>query len=131
MEYTAVTYEVSDRIATITLNRPERMNSFSTELLAEWADAIKQATEDDEVRVLLVTGAGRAFCAGADLKPRQAVMTAYLWQRRMPANVEIRSDTQCIESHRLFNTVTNHILQFSTGRPWAQEWIWLPWQTFG
>ena len=68
MEYTAVTYEVSDRIATITLNRPERMNSFSTELLAEWADAIKQATEDDEVRVLLVTGAGRAFCAGADLK---------------------------------------------------------------
>ena len=40
MEYTAVTYEVSDRIATITLNRPERMNSFSTELLAEWADAI-------------------------------------------------------------------------------------------
>ena len=68
MEYTAVTYEVSDRIATISLNRPERMNSFSTELLAEWADAIKQATEDDEVRVLLVTGAGRAFCAGADLK---------------------------------------------------------------
>jgi enoyl-CoA hydratase/carnithine racemase len=67
-DFTAVTYNVSDQIATITLNRPERMNSFSSELLSEWADAIRQATDDDDVRVVIVTGAGRAFCAGADLK---------------------------------------------------------------
>ena len=67
-DYTAVTYDVSEQIATITLNRPERMNSFSTELLSEWADAIRLATDDDDVRVVIVTGAGRAFCAGADLK---------------------------------------------------------------
>ena len=62
-DYTAVTYDVSEQIATITLNRPERMNSFSTELLSEWADSIRRATDDDGVRVVIVTGAGRAFCA--------------------------------------------------------------------
>ncbi len=65
-----VLYSVEDRIATITLNRPERMNSFAPGLLSGWADAIVRAAEDDEVRVVLVTGAGRAFCAGADLKAR-------------------------------------------------------------
>lgn len=61
-------YQVEDRIATITLNRPERMNTFSPGLLAAWEDGIRRASEDDEVRVVVVTGAGRAFCAGADLK---------------------------------------------------------------
>ena len=70
MEYEDIAYEVRDQIATITLNRPERMNSFSDALLGNWADAIGQAAQDDDVRVLVVTGAGRAFCAGADLKAR-------------------------------------------------------------
>lgn len=68
MDYEAIIYDVQDRIATITLNRPERMNSFSQALLSEWADAIQRASEDDGVRVVIVTGAGRAFCAGADLR---------------------------------------------------------------
>lgn len=66
--YEAILYDVQDRIATITLNRPERMNSFSEALLLEWADAIRRSAEDDGVRVVVVTGAGRAFCAGADLR---------------------------------------------------------------
>ena len=70
MEYQDISFEVRDRIATITLNRPERMNSFSPALLENWADAIGRAAEDDDVRVVVVTGAGRAFCAGADLKAR-------------------------------------------------------------
>ena len=70
MDYEDITYGVRDRIATITLNRPERMNSFSDALLANWADAIGRAARDDEVRVVVVTGAGRAFCAGADVKAR-------------------------------------------------------------
>ena len=61
-------YTVDDHIATITLNRPESMNAFSPGLLAGWTDAIDRAAEDDDVRVVVVTGAGRAFCAGADLK---------------------------------------------------------------
>lgn len=68
MDYEAILYDVQDRVATITLNRPERMNSFSDALLSEWADAIRRAAEDEGVRAVIVTGAGRAFCAGADLR---------------------------------------------------------------
>lgn len=67
-EYEAILYDVSDRIATITLNRPERMNSFSDALLHDWESAIRRAAEDDGVRAVIITGAGRAFCAGADLR---------------------------------------------------------------
>ena len=70
MEYQDITYEVHDSIATITLNRPERMNSFSPQLLTSWSAAITRAAEDEDVRVVVVTGAGRAFCAGADVKAR-------------------------------------------------------------
>ena len=65
-----VLYEVKGRVAVITLNRPERMNSFSDGLLTGWAEAIHSAARDDEVRAVVVTGNGRAFCAGADLKVR-------------------------------------------------------------
>lgn len=68
MDYQAILFEVSDRVATITLNRPERMNSFSNEMLGEWADALRRSAEDEEIRAVVVTGAGRAFCAGADLQ---------------------------------------------------------------
>ena len=78
-----VLYSVEDRIATITLNRPERMNSFSAGLLAGWSDGIKRAIADDEVRVVVVTGNGRAFCAGADLKARDDDDTV-LQQDRTP-----------------------------------------------
>jgi len=68
MGYEAILFDVSDGVATITLNRPERMNAFSQPLLTEWTDAIVRCQDDDDVRVVLITGAGRAFCAGADLK---------------------------------------------------------------
>ena len=68
MSYQSIMYDVEDRIGTITLNRPERMNTFGDTLLADWADALRGAQDDPDVRVVVVTGAGRAFCAGADLK---------------------------------------------------------------
>ena len=67
MEYTQIKYEVSDAILTITLNRPEKLNAVSPKMAAELKDAIDRADEDDDVRVVIVTGEGRAFCAGADL----------------------------------------------------------------
>ena len=70
MPFEEILYDVGDHIATITLNCPERMNSFSDTLLGEWARAIEQAAEDNEVRVVIITGSGRAFCAGANLKAR-------------------------------------------------------------
>ena len=67
MAYKTIRYEVADRILTITLSRPEKLNAFTAEMMAELIDAFDSADADDEVRVIVVTGEGRAFCAGADL----------------------------------------------------------------
>jgi len=67
MEYTQIAYEVDDRVATITLDRPDRMNAFTPTMMKELIDAFDRVDADDEVRAVIVTGRGRAFCAGADL----------------------------------------------------------------
>ncbi len=64
---TDLTYEVADQIATITLNRPEKFNAFTLEMVDEWADRLAEAQADPEVRVIVVTGAGKGFCSGIDL----------------------------------------------------------------
>lgn len=63
----ALEYAVSEHIATITLNRPERMNTISREMLDELCVMLTRANEDADVRVIVLTGTGRAFCAGLDL----------------------------------------------------------------
>ena len=67
MDYTEIAYEVDEQIATITLDRPERMNAFTPTMQHEMIDAFDRVDVDDDVRVVIVTGRGRAFCAGADL----------------------------------------------------------------
>ncbi|MFG2005813.1 enoyl-CoA hydratase-related protein [Spirillospora sp. NPDC048911] len=67
MSYTEIEYGVQDGIATITLNRPQRMNAYTYVMRAEMLDAFDKIDADDDVRVVVVTGAGKAFCAGADL----------------------------------------------------------------
>ncbi|HEY9156843.1 crotonase/enoyl-CoA hydratase family protein [Candidatus Binatus sp.] len=67
MAYEQIVYEVADNIATITLNRPEKLNAFTDIMMSELIDAFDKADADDNVRAIIVTGAGRAFCAGADL----------------------------------------------------------------
>src|SRR6266436_6045111 len=67
MAYEQIIYEVADNIATITLNRPEKLNAFTGIMMNEMLDAFDKADADDNVRAIIVTGAGRAFCAGADL----------------------------------------------------------------
>ena len=67
MEYTQIAYDVADHIATITLNRPEQLNAFTGTMMNEMIDAFDRIDSDDDVRVVIVTGAGRGFCAGADL----------------------------------------------------------------
>lgn len=62
-----ITYEVEDQIATITLNRPDRLNAFTGRMGEELIAAFDKADVDDDVKVVIVTGAGRAFCAGSDL----------------------------------------------------------------
>ena len=68
MSYEQLLYAVSEGVATVTLNRPEQRNALSGQLLTELVDAIKRARDDDEVRCVVLTGAGdKVFCAGADL----------------------------------------------------------------
>jgi len=67
-----IVYEKAPLRATITLNRPERLNAFDFRMLRELARAAEDASWDDEIRVVVVTGAGRAFCVGADLKEWEA-----------------------------------------------------------
>ena len=66
--YTTITYDVRDSKAYLTLNRPERLNAINDEMPGEIRAAVEQANNDDSVRVIVVQGAGRAFCAGYDLK---------------------------------------------------------------
>ena len=67
MDFEQIIAEVQDGIMTITLNRPERMNAWTETMAHELIEALDRADGDDDVRVVIVTGAGRAFCAGADL----------------------------------------------------------------
>ena len=67
MAYQTILYDVADNILTITLNRPEKLNAFTREMMLEMIDAFDKADADDNIRAIIVTGAGRGFCAGADL----------------------------------------------------------------
>lgn len=67
MTYEEILYEVSDNVATITLHRPDKLNAFTNRMLKEMISAFDAIDADDDVRAVIVTGSGRAFCAGADL----------------------------------------------------------------
>ena len=67
MDFQFVRYEVADGVATVTLNRPEVLNSFTRPMSAELQQALRDAAADPAVRAVLLTGAGRGFCAGQDL----------------------------------------------------------------
>ncbi len=67
MPFTEIRYEVSEGVCTLTLNRPDKLNALTRTMLEELLAAFDQADADDAVRAVIVTGAGRAFCAGADL----------------------------------------------------------------
>ena len=71
MDFEQIRYEVSEGIATITLNRPEALNAMTAQMINEWHEAVKQATADSDVRAIVITGEGRSFCAGLDLKEMQ------------------------------------------------------------
>ncbi|MDQ0105991.1 methylglutaconyl-CoA hydratase [Chitinophaga terrae (ex Kim and Jung 2007)] len=68
MAFSFITYEVADRIAAITLNRPEKRNALNGAMVAELRNAFRQAGEDEAVKVIVLKGNGEAFCAGADLE---------------------------------------------------------------
>ena len=68
MKFETILYEIKEKILTITLNRPEKLNAFTRLMMKELITAFEEGSNDDNVRVIIVTGAGRGFCAGADLQ---------------------------------------------------------------
>ena len=72
MNYTDITYETDDRLAFVTLNRPEKLNALSNNLRGEVMDAMREAEYDDHVGVIILRGAGRSFSAGYDLTPARS-----------------------------------------------------------
>ena len=90
-------YEVKDRIATLTLNRPEKLNAFTRAMIERWAWALAEAQRDPEVNVVVVTGAGRAFCAGGDVgrmgqgKPTPLEHKNHLWEsiHQIPKTLDV------------------------------------------
>src|SRR6185437_14844750 len=90
MSYENLLYAVEDRVATITLNRPERMNALSLKLIDEIMEAVRQADRDAEVRVIIITGAGgKAFSSGYDIKesaqqPKRGLVE---WRARMQHDI--------------------------------------------
>jgi len=69
MEYRNTLVEREDGVVTITLNRPDRLNAMTWESWDELMDALRQASDDDDAKAVIITGAGRGFCAGSDLRP--------------------------------------------------------------
>ena len=67
-EYATLLFEVKDHVAHLTLNRPESANSLNSSVSAEMMDAVIRCEEDEDIRALVISGTGRMFCAGADLK---------------------------------------------------------------
>ncbi len=83
MDYQEIIYDKNNKVATITFNRPERLNALTDSMRVEILDAVKDASADDDMRVLIFKGAGRGFCAGADLTPRKVLPKAQVNLRRI------------------------------------------------
>src|SRR5690349_3537251 len=92
MTYETLLYEVADGILTLTLNRPDQLNAFTVTMANELEIAFTRASADDDVRAIIVTGAGRAFCAGMDLSVEGNVFGLNEDERPTPADMETRFD---------------------------------------
>jgi enoyl-CoA hydratase/carnithine racemase len=88
MEYQDIRYSVENRILTITLSRPERMNAWTLRMKDEMLDALARANADDEVRVIVVTGEGKAFCAGMELVRPEGNIFGYDIPQEEQLNIE-------------------------------------------
>ena len=91
MSYSTIEFDINDAIARIVLNRPDVLNALNLPLVRELRQAIETVRDDDAVRCLLLTGNGRGFCAGADLKQRMQSMEG---KRRISARVSKRTITR-------------------------------------
>lgn len=95
-----VRVEIADHVATIILDRPEALNSFTDEMEAELIAAYDRCDADDDVRVVILTGAGRAFCAGMDLSDADATFDAWRSSETAPAGTQYEVDGETLPFRR-------------------------------
>ena len=86
MDYTTISYEKTNSIATITLNRPDNMNTYNIEMLNELVSVLEMVTLDDDTRAVIITGEGRAFSAGLDVKGVEGLLGL---QKELPETQDI------------------------------------------
>jgi enoyl-CoA hydratase/carnithine racemase len=103
MNYEQILYQVEDRVLTITLHRPDKLNAFTGRMMYELIDAFNRADADDQVRAVIVTGAGRAFCAGADLSSGGDTFD-YSGDAKKPAPIEEHRDGGGMAVLRIFES---------------------------
>src|SRR5918992_296686 len=100
MDFTEIRYEVADRVLTITLNRPDRLNAWTPTMQRELIEALDRADADDEVRAIVFTGEGRGYCAGADL---QGGGSTFDWRERETGDANVPRDGGGTFTLRLFD----------------------------
>ena len=94
MSYEQIIYDVSHLVATITLNRPEKLNAWTQKMEEEMSAAIRAAAADDKVRVIIITGAGKGFCAGADMSLLSALSQQSTVEGRFLTDVAVDGDVR-------------------------------------
>jgi enoyl-CoA hydratase/carnithine racemase len=102
MSFQEIRYEVAEGVLTITLNRPDRLNAFTGTMARELIEAFDRADADDSVRAVIVTGAGRGFCAGADLGSGGSTFD---WSELATSDEDVPRDTGGQVSLRIFESV--------------------------
>jgi enoyl-CoA hydratase/carnithine racemase len=117
MGYEQILYEVRDRIATVTLNRPDKLNAWTSVMGREVREAMDEAARDEAVRVIVLTGAGRGFCAGADMQLLSGIVdagvTARIEEARPDGDPSVRADFRA--PYAYFPTVPKPIIAALNG----------------
>lgn len=114
MSYNTILYQVSELIATVTLNRPEAMNALNDEIVSELYDAMLRADSDPEVRVIILTGAGRAFCAGGDINGMGGVDPRHLLTK-LPRSFDIDQRPDYQTRHTYFPRLRKPVIGMLNG----------------
>jgi enoyl-CoA hydratase/carnithine racemase len=115
MPYEQILYRVEERVAVVTLNRPDRLNAWTPVMQAEVKAAMRAASGDPQVRVIVLTGAGRGFCAGADMSALQGIQSGERRERAPEEPFDRHAHQSFQRTHSYFPSVPKPIIAAVNG----------------
>jgi enoyl-CoA hydratase/carnithine racemase len=115
MGYEQILYRVEDKVAVVTLNRPERLNAWTPVMQSEVKAAMRAASDDDGVRVIVLTGAGRGFCAGADMSALQGIQSGERRERAPEQSFDATAHPSFQRTYSYFPSVPKPIIAAVNG----------------